>query len=196
MENGKIKFDCIFISGESPAKIEELNEWRDKLYSLKLIGEYETGIGYGNLSVRNDYGFVITGSGTGGIEKLIGKHYSKVVGWDIPSNKLACIGKIKASSESLTHAALYDISRGINAVIHIHNLKLWKRLLNGIPTTSKNVEYGTPGMAQEIHRLFRETNVKKRKILVMAGHEEGIISFGRNLDEAGKILLEYYDKYK
>ena len=46
-------------------------------------------------------------------------------------------------------------------------------------------------MAKEIQRLFRETDVKEKKILVMAGHKEGIISFGKDLDEAGKIMLNY-----
>ena len=29
----------------------------------------------------------------------------------------------------------------------------------------------------------------------MAGHEEGIITFGKNLDEAGEIILQYFQSY-
>ena len=45
-------------------------------------------------------------------------------------------------------------------------------------------------MAIEIKRLFGETNLKETKILVMGGHEEGVVAFGKNIDEAGKILMD------
>ena len=31
----------------------------------------------------------------------------------------------------------------------------------------------------------------QEKIMVMAGHDEGIITFGKNLEEAGAVLLKY-----
>jgi len=68
---------------------------------------------------------------------------------------------------------------------------LWNKLINKIPTSSPDVEYGTPEMAFEIHRLFKETDLSAKQILVMGGHEEGIISFGENLDEAGDIIIGY-----
>jgi hypothetical protein len=68
---------------------------------------------------------------------------------------------------------------------------MWDKLMNKVPTTSLDVEYGTPQMAQEMFRLFRETDVKTSKILVMAGHEEGIISIGKDLKEALEILVNY-----
>ncbi|MGZ3851376.1 MAG: hypothetical protein ACXVBX_01215, partial [Flavisolibacter sp.] len=76
-----------------------------------------------------------------------------------------------------------------NAVIHIHSLDLWKRLMDQVPTSRENISYGTTEMANEIKRLFDETELSKEKIMVMKGHREGIISFGKDLDEAGNILL-------
>jgi len=96
----------------------------------------------------------------------------------------------KASAESMTHAAVYECDREINAAIHIHDKKLWDQLIDSVPTTSPEIEYGTPQMALEIFRLFKETDVKTGKILVMAGHEEGIISFGKTLREAMKVILD------
>ena len=61
-----------------------------------------------------------------------------------------------------------------------------------VSTTEKNVSYGTPEMAKEIIRLFKQDNLIDKKILVMSGHEEGIISFGANLEEAANILLDRY----
>jgi ribulose-5-phosphate 4-epimerase/fuculose-1-phosphate aldolase len=160
------------------------------MFDLGFIGVYEDGIGYGNMSVRfSGNQFIITGSATGKLKKLTNQHYTKVVDYDLEKNSLTAVGPIVASSESLTHAVIYKYDKNINAVIHIHNLALWKKLMNKNPTTNKNVEYGTPAMAEEIMRLFDETDLKNKKILVMGGHEEGIISFGKDLNEAGKILL-------
>lgn len=36
---------------------------------------------------------------------------------------------------------------------------------------------------------FAETDLRTTKILAMAGHTDGIITFGKNLQEAGAILL-------
>ena len=189
MKDSYIKFNCDWDKSELLFDVKELNKWRDKLYSLKLIGAHPDGVGYGNISQRNGKNFIITGSKTGGIEKLTLEHYTRVEDWNFEKNYLHCDGPIEASSESLTHAAVYESLTDVNAVIHIHNLELWSKLINKVPTTSKNVEYGTPKMAYEIKRLIKNENIEK-KIIVMAGHEEGIITFGKNLDEAGKILLD------
>jgi len=192
-ETGVIKFNCNWIK-ENPLDSEllrDLNLWRDKMFELGFIGVTEEGIGYGNMSVRfRENQFIITGSATGKLKKLGIEHYTKVVDYDLEKNSLTAIGPILASSESLTHAVIYEHDKNVNAVIHIHNLFLWKKLMDKIPSTNKNVEYGTPAMAKEIIRLFDQTDLKNKKILVMAGHEEGIISFGKNLNEAGNLLLK------
>ena len=190
MNEGYTKFKSTWISVELFQDIKKLNEWREKFRSLELIGMCN-GIGYGNISIRKYEGFIISGTKTGGIEKLTEANYTKVLMWDYDRNWLVCVGKTDASSESLSHAAVYESDKNANAVIHVHSLKLWERLINKIPTTSPEAEYGTPEIAREIIRLFKETDVKEKNILVMGGHREGIISFGKNLDEAGNILLSY-----
>jgi hypothetical protein len=62
-----------------------------------------------------------------------------------------------------------------------------------VPTTNPKVQYGTPEMYYEVIKLYDRTMLEK-KILVMAGHEDGIISFGKNLKEAGDIILYYLNK--
>jgi len=192
-ETGVIKFNCTWIK-EDPQKddlIIDLNTWRDKLYKMGFIGVYENGVGYGNISKRfHEDQFIISGTATGKFQKLSNEHYTKVTAYDLDKNSLTANGPIVASSESLTHAVIYESDKNCNAVIHIHCLDLWTKLLNNIPTTEKTVEYGTPAMAREVQRLFKETDLAEQKIFVMAGHEEGIISFGKNLEEAGSILME------
>jgi L-ribulose-5-phosphate 4-epimerase len=192
-ETGYVKYQCNWINSEpiDSELIKTLNLWRDKLYTLGFIGVYPNGIGYGNLSIRlHNRLFLITGTATGGIKTLTNEHYTTVTDYSFEHNSLTCHGSIKASAESLTHAAVYESAVEANAVIHIHSKALWDKLINQVPTTSAGVEYGTPQMALEIKRLFKETNLNEQKILVMAGHEEGIVSFGSDLEEAGNIILK------
>jgi len=193
MDEGYIKFNCNWIlSNDIPLdKVAELNMWREIMYDKGWIGLYPDGIGFGNISMRcNEKTFLISGTATGGLPILTKSHYSLVTNYDLSTNTVTCMGPLKASSESLTHALIYECSAATNAVIHIHNLDLWNRLLHHAPTSSENISYGTPEMANEIKRLFAETALRKEKIIVMGGHQEGIISFGRDLEEAGSILID------
>ena len=193
MDEGYIKFNCNWIlSNDIPLdKVAELNMWREIMYDKGWIGLYPDGIGFGNISMRCDEKtFLISGTATGGLPTLTKSHYSLVTNYDLSTNTVTCMGPLKASSESLTHALIYECSAATNAVIHIHNLDLWNRLLHHAPTSSENISYGTPEMANEIKRLFAETALGKEKIIVMGGHREGIISFGRDLEEAGSILID------
>ncbi len=110
-DEGYIKFNCTWIKEKLPDKtiIAELNTWRQKLYDQQLIGAYPDGVGYGNISMRpENSAFLITGIATGNIEQLTSKHYTRVTSFDVTSNAITCQEPIKASSESLTHAIIYD----------------------------------------------------------------------------------------
>ncbi len=192
-ETGVIKFNCNWIKAQpiSPDLLIALNVWRTRMHKLGFIGVNNEEIGYGNMSIRlSGNQFIITGSATGKIKVLSNKHYTKVVNYDLDKNSLTAEGPILASSESLTHAVIYECDKNVNAIIHIHNSKMWNQLMNKVPTTNKDVEYGTPAMAMEMKRLYKETNLRNEKILVMAGHQDGIISFGKDLNEAGNQLLK------
>ena len=188
-----IKFSCECVSGEiaSFSGLAELNAYRRKLLDLRLIGVDPKGIGFGNLSVRDGATkkFYITGSATGGIPELTLANCAKVVACDFERNQVRYEGSAIPSSESLTHAAIYESAATAGAVVHCHCSKLWAALLNEAPTTSKAAEYGTPEMAYEIMQLFRRTNAQSRKIVVMTGHEGGILTFGKDLEEAFAVLM-------
>jgi len=171
--------------------LAELNAYRRKLLKLRLIGVDAKGIGFGNLSIRDGAtnNFYITGSATGGKAELTLADCARVVAYDFENNWLRYEGSAIPSSESLTHAAVYEADATAASVIHCHDSKLWAALLNQAPTSSKAVEYGTPEMAYEVTRLFEVTDVQSRKIFVMAGHEGGIIAFGKDLEVAFVVLL-------
>ena len=193
MDEGYIKFNFDWIQTHDipKEKVSHLNKWRDILYAKGWIGVYPDGIGFGNISMRCDEkAFLISGTATGAIETLHENHYARVIKYDLAKNHITCEGPVKASSESLTHALIYECSSEINAVIHIHNLDAWNRWMHLLPTTDVTIPYGTPEMAIEVKRLFDETTLSNEKIIIMGGHTEGIISFGKTLDEAGQILMD------
>ena len=197
-EEGYIKFQCDWEQKSftfAKKNFNHLNDWRKKLFGLDLVGMDDDGIGYGNVSLReeNSNRFYITGSKTGRHEDLNKQHYARVIDYDIDKNWIKCVGQAKASSESLTHAAVYESDPSVRGVIHTHHERLWKMLKNKIPTTDPEVEFGTPEMAREIKRLMDQREVRIEKIIVMGGHKEGLITFGRDLEEAGEVLLKYYN---
>ena len=192
-ETGSVKFTCQQLAVELVPfpGLTQLNACRRKLLELGMIGVDASGIGFGNLSIRNGATscFYITGSGTGGISDLTPGDYARVVAYDFEKNWLKSEGFKVASSESLTHAAVYESDPAVFSVIHCHDMKLWARLLDEAPTTPKAVEYGTPEMAYAVRRLFNNTAVKSRKIFVMAAHEGGVVTFGKDLEEAFGVLM-------
>ena len=176
--------------------LAELNACRRKLLRLRLIGVDANGIGFGNLSIRDGTNFYVTGSATGGIRELSLANCARVVKYDFKKNWLRYEGAANPSSESLTHAAVYASDAKAGAVIHCHDSKLWAALLNQVPSSSQAVEYGTAEMAREVTRLFEVTDVQSRKIFVMAGHEGGIVAFGKDLEEALAVLMREWKQQR
>ena len=195
IDEGAIKFECNWIRGPPPAaeSIRELNATRQRLYERGLIGhDPEANVDYGNISIRGPEPdqLIITGTQTGHFPELAAEHFVLITDWNMLSNSVSCFGAIKASSETLTHAAIYALSDEINAVIHVHDTADWERLCGSIPTTAAGVAYGTPAMAEEFNTLFNESNLADRKVAAMGGHAGGIISFGAGLAEAEQRLLQ------
>jgi ribulose-5-phosphate 4-epimerase/fuculose-1-phosphate aldolase len=126
------------------------------------------------------------------LPELRRQHYTRVTDYSIVENKVSCKGPIKASSESLTHAAIYEMDHRIHAIVHVHHAKLWKALKNKVPTTSSSVPYGTPQMALAVKSLYDHGDLAAQKIFAMAGHEDGLVSFGTTLMEAASIMLGYW----
>ncbi len=193
IDEGYIKFNPVWTKSEPLAweKLQELNHWRNVMYEHQLIGAYDNGIGFGNISQRwgQTGQFVISGSATGNFRQLDSQHYSLVTDVEISSNTLYCTGPVVASSESMSHAVIYRECPWVQGVIHVHDLALWQQLLHQVPTTPEAVTYGSPEMAQAIIQLLRETELPTSKLFVMAGHEEGLFTFGKDLSEAAAKLL-------
>jgi len=198
VHDGYIKFNCNW-QKSGPLVPEDyftmLNDWRNTIFRLHLIGAYSNGIGYGNISMRvpKSNHFFISGSATGNFKKSIPAHYSLVTSFNFKKNSVTCSGPVKASSESLSHAAIYESKKNINAVIHIHHLQMWEQLLTQEPTTSYEYKFGTPEIALEIKKLILKNDLSAG-VIVMAGHKEGILFYGQDLQTTGLLITEYYNK--
>ena len=186
--------DCITAN-----EVAELDFYRNKIWQAGGIG-IENNVGYGNISIRdkqNPAHFIISGSQTGQHENLQNTQYSKVIYWKIKDNMLFCKGRIQASSEALTHAILYEVCADIQTVIHIHNKNFWHANIDVLPTSDKKSAYGTPEITQSVRFLFTNIMLQNRKnetpilpnIIIMGGHEDGILVFGRTLAETTDFWL-------
>lgn len=132
---------------------------------------------------------MISGSGTGNHESASADHFTRVTNYSIQRNTVYCRGPVKASSESLTHVAVYEAAPAVMSIVHAHHKGIWDALLGTANVTALEAPYGTPQMAMEIARLFRETDVEKRRYFLMGGHEEGLVGFGGSIGEASRVLL-------
>jgi len=189
MDEGYIKFLCIRKKRELliPNNIrDEINRFRTLLLGKGMIGKIPHGPGFGNLSVRmKDSGFLITGTDTGGLSRLTHHELSLVTSTDIKKNTVWCTGKIDASSESMSHAVVYETNPEIGAVVHIHHRKLWEANLNRLPTTPESIEYGTPELAEAIGLLIS----KGQRIIVFSGHQDGLLVCGKDLKDATGLIV-------
>ena len=195
IDEGYVKFDMRWTKTPplTCPEIETLNRWRSRLIDARLIGHYEKlGIGYGNLSARvGDNGhFIISATQTGHIRSAGPEHYALVTAADVASNSVSCEGPMRASSESMTHAAIYALDPAIRSVVHVHDAELWSRVLNTIPTTGARIAYGTPEMARDFVRLCEDSRFLTTGIAAMAGHEGGLVAVGSSVEQAARRILD------
>ncbi len=179
-------------------KVKPLVQLRDKLWELSLIGVYPPdhpvtpNIGFGNTSVRytGNGQFIITGSQTGEKKETSIEDYALVLDYDIDNNRVISKGQTKPSSESMTHAAIYDIAPEVQWVIHVHHEEMWKNYEKlAMNTTPEDAPYGTPEMARAIQQAYR-SQPKLNTPICLLGHTDGLLTWGKTKEEALKLFLD------
>jgi ribulose-5-phosphate 4-epimerase/fuculose-1-phosphate aldolase len=219
-DEGYVKYHCDYTEEaiEEPPGFEALDAARTKLHDLGLIGVLPSrvadrrsadaapgramegaplsGVGFGNVSIRvDDELFLISGTATGAVRDLGFRGYSLVTACDIKANKLSCRGPARASSESMSHWAVYSACAGAGCVIHIHNRRIFDGLLaEKAPATPREAAYGTPEIALAIADLVQRL-ARDRGSLVMAGHDEGVIAWGPSVEDTLNIVIELFAKF-
>jgi len=199
-QEGVIKFQLSYQPMALPptANIAEINAWRTLCVQLGMLGQHPArydNYGFGNISQRlgQSAQFIISGTQTGGKKVLTAADYALVSLCQPQLNRIAASGPCKPSSEAMTHGQLYLLDQTIHFVIHAHCPAIWHcadRL--NIPQTRAEIPYGTVAMAAEVGRLFVETTVVQQRIFTMAGHEDGVVTFGNTAAAAFQVLAEYY----
>lgn len=191
---GVIQYRLDHRPGELPAgpDYRGLFDWFRRCRELGLIGRdparYD-GYAYGNISVRAARGFVISGTQTGGKPALQEQDLAWVTDFDLAGNRLHATGPTRPSSEAMTHGVVYRESPLVGAVIHVHSPEIWRASARlGLPCTAAEAGYGTPAMADEVAALL--SRQADGGVLVMGGHEDGVIAYGRDMETAGTRLME------
>jgi ribulose-5-phosphate 4-epimerase/fuculose-1-phosphate aldolase len=172
------------------------------LVKIKLIGAYDDGLGFGNISQRKDYSryretdspqFIISGTQTGHLPVLTGEHYTRVVDFDIDAFTVTAQGMVRASSETVTHGSIYEMNPNIKAIIHFHHKGIWQKMIDtNYPGTGKWAIYGTPEMALGVKECVGDNT---QGIFVMKGHEEGGVAYGPSLNATVNIIAKTYKAF-
>ena len=199
MDDGVIKYSSERVDGSVPASksLSQLNAARTRLYELGLIGAYPNGIGYGNLSVREDgTQFVISASATGAAHTLGDDQYCLVEAFSIERNWVRSRGALPASSESMTHGAIYLANPVVQCVIHVHSRALFDGLLaQGALHTAADIAYGTPAMANTVMQLVQD-QPGLPALFAMAGHDEGVVAYGADVASVTALLVDTLNRIK
>jgi ribulose-5-phosphate 4-epimerase/fuculose-1-phosphate aldolase len=186
--------------------VEILASWRRIARALGVLGQAPArygGAGFGNISLRLGAGgeapgarrFLISGTQTGERDHVGAESFALVERYAIDRNRVTSRGEVLPSSESMTHAAVYDSDDELAMVIHGHAPELWKASSTlGLLETDAAVPYGTPAMAVEVTRALEAGRghagpAWRRRVIAMRGHEDGILAVGRDPEEAGAALV-------
>lgn len=193
VDDGVIKYSSERVAGPVPvsAALQELNAARSTLFKLGLIGAYPDGIGYGNLSLREEgTRFVISASATGAEPTLRLDQYCLVEDFSVERNWVRSRGDLPASSESMTHGAIYLAKPAVQCVVHVHSRALFDALLaQGVAHTGATIAYGTPAMARAVMQLVHAQSALP-VLFVMAGHDEGVVAYGADVGSVTALLID------
>lgn len=187
----KFRFNLKMSSPINEEHFLPIEKWRIIFHKMGLIGEYKTTkVGFGNLSkrlVQGDNQFIITGTQTGRYPNLSGMQYSKVTNCNLNKLIIEAMGPIAPSSGSLTHFAIYTQNSNINFIYHVHHINLWNFMLkNDFAATPEDVDHRSQDMLEASHKCIKD---KDNGIFAVGSQEGSIIAFGKNAEDAGKIIL-------
>ena len=180
--DGVIQFQLHHRDAPPPdaAATEILSGLRDALHARGWIGRDPArygGLGFGNVSRRLAAdAFLVSATQTGHLATLAALHWVTVTVASPATNELWSEGASKPSSESLTHAAIYQACNAA-FVCHIHHPALWNAVCAGaiaLPKTTAAATYGTPAMAAALSRITATTNLPF--VAAMSGHEDGLMA--------------------
>lgn len=190
-DEGCVKYRCFHTPGPAPSHpdLAALDALRTALFDAGFVGARPDGVGFGNLSVRGAGGrFVVTATGTGGARVLGPDGYCLVSVFDVDGNSVHSTGPRPASSEAMSHGAVYAADPLARCVVHIHSRAVFDRLLAaGAPATPRDAAFGTPDMARALGVLAAR-RPGRGGVMVMSGHDEGVMAHGPGISTVAALL--------
>jgi hypothetical protein len=176
--------------------LAELNAFRTLFFRLGLTGQdplrYD-GLGYGNFSIREGTAeFLISASQTGGIPELGNEHYVRIIKASPEEHTIKSEGPLPPSSETMTHASIYQASPSTHCVMHVHDPLIWQESLQlGLESTAQDIPYGSREMAIALGGIAAR---HPEGVIAMQGHLDGVIAFGGSISETARLLIEVLAK--
>jgi len=196
---GTIRFAYSLEAPDEPvagaAVLSELQGWRTILRRLGLLGqtpERYGGFGFGNLSTRDGHApeqFLITASQTSGADHIGYDEVVRIVNANPLRFWVDAQGYQPPSSESLTHAMIYQADARISWIFHGHSPDIWTRArVLGLLATAESVAYGSPEMVEAVATLL-SAQPELPLTFVTLGHEDGVFACGGSAQQTGAALV-------
>jgi ribulose-5-phosphate 4-epimerase/fuculose-1-phosphate aldolase len=116
-----------------------------------------------------------------------------VESFSIALNCVHSVGELHASSESMTHGAIYAANTAVKCVIHVHSRTLFDWLLKeNWPATPAGVPYGTPAMADAVTQLMAQQS-QLPVLFAMTGHQDGVVAYGSDIASVFNLVRDTFE---
>jgi hypothetical protein len=175
--------------------LRALGAWRALFKRLELLGQDPTrygGLGFGNLSSRDRHRgdeFVITASQTATAPTLADEDLVRITHSNPGRFWVDAVGRQPPSSETLTHAMIYQADASIGWVFHVHSPEIWRRADElELPATAVDAPYGSPAMAEAVSQLLAR-HPSRPFVFATLGHQDGVFACGASADDTGSALM-------
>ena len=181
MEENVKKFKIEFVSDELPdeKEIKDLMQWCGQFHKNNLNPK---------LSFRIEDGFVITADNLEPKDNLSPDSLVRVINYDVYKNVFYIEGKKEPSIDSIIHYLIYNTRDDINAIFNgNHDLILKNAEKLKLPMTKNEQPDGSMELANEVLDILGDSD-----FVVIRNH--GFVSLGRNMKEAGQLVLDVLKK--
>jgi hypothetical protein len=160
---GVIKFHLDFREGPAPEEslLLELKAWRTRFLELGLIGQ--------DPERYEDYGF-------GNLSRRLPDQRENA--FLISGTQTGHLDELQANH----YATVLHM--------HLHSPDIFNNYRSLVlPCTDPSAAYGTPEMASAIEVLAKERENCQSSLLVMGGHQDGILAYGSEAEATGALVI-------
>lgn len=142
----------------------------------------------GNLSFRSSPGFVITPT-TFNFRDLKPEDLLKVIDCNSTTSSVTFLGSHLPSSETFLHYFIYGMRPDVFSIFYVYDAEIVQRASQlAVPQTAEEFPYGTLELASSVLKVLEPDT----ELLLVKN--QGVISLGKSIDEAGQRILKFHSK--